>query len=176
MVGDFDSSIPVARTLVFRETAPSERECALDEFERRFARGQTSFELTIFHRFEYLAETRPWRISSGNQVVARDHLGRANLLRRNLSELLLEQLICAEIAMTGQAVGAVQSQMFIEAGQAQKLFQSRLFHPRDLTEAHVIVDQGKHLVRIVMGEAQALADFFRDLDADIHMVIETDAK
>ena len=77
--------------------------------------------------------------------------------------------------MAGKAVGAMQRKMFIEAGHAQKFLQSRLIHARGVTEAHVIVDQSKNLRRVVVGEAQALTDFLGDLDADIDVIIETNA-
>ena len=114
-------------------------------------------------------------ISGSDQIVSGDQRRGANLLWRNLGELLLKELIRAEIAMAGQAVGAVQRQMFIEAGQAEEFFQSRLFHARDMTKAHVIVDQGKHLGCVVIGEPQALTDFLRNLDAHLDVPIETDA-
>ena len=100
---------------------------------------------------------------------------RANLLRRNLGQLLPDKFVGAQIAVAGQAVGAVQREMLVEAGQAQEFLQRRFLHARDMAEAHVIVDQRENLRGVVIREAQAPADFFGNLDAHIHMIIEADA-
>ncbi len=57
--------------------------------------------------------------------------------------------------MAGQAVGTVQRKMLIKRRQAQKPLQRRLLHPRDMAEAHVIVDQRQNLLGVVVGETQA---------------------
>ena len=77
--------------------------------------------------------------------------------------------------MAGQAVGAMQRQMLIELRQAQKSLQRRFLHARHVAEAHVILDQRQNLFGLVVRKAQAPANFFRDLHANLDVVIEADA-
>src|SRR5580704_12992871 len=121
---------------------------ALHKLECRVVGAKSPFELRIFDGIENLAEHRSGRVACSNQVVAGDQRHRANLFWRNLRKLLLDKHIRAQIAVTGQAVGAVQCEMFVEAGHAQEFFQRRLVHTCGMTEAHVIVDQSKHLSSI----------------------------
>ena len=45
----------------------------------------------------------------------------------------------------------------------------------DVGKPHVIVDQRQNLIGLVVGEAQAAADFGGHLYADFHVAIEADA-
>src|SRR5271169_2963158 len=158
----------------FSRPVLSERKLALHELECGVARKQSPFELSVFHRLQNLSEPGPACIPGSNQVVAGNQRCGTNLLRRNLGELLSNEVICAQVAVAGQAVGAVQCEMLLESRQAEELLQCRLLHARDMPKAHVIVDQGQHLSRVVIRKPQALADFLRNLDTDIHVIIETD--
>ena len=44
-----------------------------------------------------------------------------------------------------------------------------------MRKSHVILDQGKYLICIVVGEPQAAADFLRHFDSDINVAVEADA-
>ena len=79
----------------------------LNELYRCIARSQSPFELSIFHCLQNLAKSGPRSIPGCNQVVAADQHRRPHLLRRNLGELLLQQLIGTQIAVAGQAIGAM---------------------------------------------------------------------
>ncbi len=75
--------------------------------------------------------------------------------------------------MTRQTVGSMQCKMLIKRGHTEKFLKCRFFHARDVPEAHVIIDEGKNLSRIVFGKPQALADSFGDLYPNIDVPIET---
>src|ERR1700722_13797850 len=65
--------------------------------------------------------------------------------------------------------------MFVEGGEPHEFLQGRFLHARDVTEAHVIVDQREHLVCVVIGKTQTCANLLRNFTSDLHVTIETDA-
>ena len=69
----------------------------------------------------------------------------------------------------------MQLQMFFKAWHAHKFFECRFAHLHGVRKSHVVFDQGKYLVCIVVGEAQAAADFLRHFHPDVHVAVETNA-
>ena len=62
-----------------------------------------------------------------------------------------------------------------KAGRRRNLLQRGLLHALHIFKAHVIVDQRQNLIGLVVGEAQAAADFGGHLHSDFYMAIEADA-
>ena len=77
--------------------------------------------------------------------------------------------------MRGQAIHAMQGQMFGKIIQAEESLQRRRLHARRIGEAHVILDQRENLARFLVGEAEAAADLGAHGDADFDMAVEADA-
>jgi hypothetical protein len=50
-----------------------------------------------------------------------------------------------------------------------------LLHAEEVSEAHVIVYEGQNLIGLVVGEAEAAADFGGHFYADVDVAIEADA-
>ena len=69
----------------------------------------------------------------------------------------------------------MQFQVLIKAGQSQELLQRGLIHPLHVGETHVIVDQRQNLVGVIVGKAQASADFRSHLNAHFHVAVKTDS-
>src|SRR5437868_14649300 len=77
--------------------------------------------------------------------------------------------------MAALAIQSMQFQMLLKAGQAEEALERGIFHALDVAKAHVIGDQGEHLVSIVIGEAEAAADFRSHLGADLSVLVKADA-
>ena len=97
--------------------------------------------------------------------------GRARLVR----QLLARKFVRGKISMAGQAVGAMQGEVFVESRHAEKFLQRGFLHARGVAESHVIVDQGEDLLGVLAGEAQAATDFFRHFHADVDVPVEANA-
>src|SRR5580700_93216 len=164
-VRGYDSSILMRAEFELRGLAqiPSRRKFAAHKFECSIARRQAALELRVFYGIQNLAKLRAGNMPGRDQIIPRHQRRGANLIRRNLGLLLANKFIRAQIAMAGQRVGAMQREMFVEARQAEKSLQRRFFHARGVAEAHVIVDERENLLRIVVRETQALADFLGHL-------------
>src|SRR5579864_588446 len=77
--------------------------------------------------------------------------------------------------MAALAVQAMQFQMLVKAGQAEEALERGIFHALDVAKAHVVGDEREHLAGIVIGEAEAAADFGGHLSADFSMAVKADA-
>ncbi len=77
--------------------------------------------------------------------------------------------------MGGQAVHAMQGQVFFKAGQAEETLERGSLHARGVGEAHVILDEGENLPRILVGESEAAENFGAHGDADLDVAVEANA-
>ena len=77
--------------------------------------------------------------------------------------------------MAALAVQAMQFQMLVKAGQAEEALERGIFHAHDVAKAHVVGDEREHLVSIVIGEAEAAADFGGHLGADFSVAVKANA-
>src|SRR3954462_3097004 len=65
--------------------------------------------------------------------------------------------------------------MLLKLGQAEEALERGIFHALDVAKAHVVGDERKDLVSIVIGEAEAAADFGGHLGTDFSMAVKADA-
>src|SRR5258708_1283172 len=90
------------------------------DFQSLLARVNPPFELRILRRFQHLAKPRPRAISRGDQVRTRQKPRRTQLLRRQFLDLPPHEIVVLETAVARHAIQAVQLQVLLEPGQAQK--------------------------------------------------------
>src|SRR5436305_73720 len=90
-------------------------------------------------------------------------------------ELLLREVIEAEIAVAALAIQAMQFQMLLKARQAEEALERGVFHTHDVAKAHVVGDEREHLISVVIGEAEAAADFGGHFCANLSMAVKADA-
>src|SRR5579864_3553056 len=76
--------------------------------------------------------------------------------------------------MAALAIQAMQFQMLVKAWQAEEALERGIFHAQDVAKAHVVGDEREHLAGIVIGEAEAAADFGGHLGADFGMAVKAD--
>ena len=77
--------------------------------------------------------------------------------------------------MARLAVHAVQFEVLFEMRHAQKLLERGFVHALDVSEAHVVGDEGKDLLRVIIGKAKSTADFFCHFDPDVDVPVKTNA-
>src|SRR5438128_12200293 len=77
--------------------------------------------------------------------------------------------------MAGLAVHAVQFKVLFEMRHAQKLLERGFVHALDVSEAHVVGDEGKDLQRVIIRKAKSTADFFCHFEPDVDVPIKTNA-
>src|SRR6266705_1129641 len=77
--------------------------------------------------------------------------------------------------MAGLAVNAVQFKVLFEMRHAQKLLARGFLHTLDVSEAHVVGDEGKDLLRVIIRKAKSTADFFCHFDPDVDVPVKTNA-
>src|SRR5579883_962455 len=65
--------------------------------------------------------------------------------------------------------------MLIKTGQSQEALEGGFLHLLYVGKAHVIVDKGKNLLRILVGHAQPPADRCCHPDTDFDMTVEANA-
>src|SRR5256885_16903911 len=63
-----------------------------------------------------------------------------------------------QVSVAGFAIDAMQFKVFLKAWHAHKFFECRFAHLHGVRKFHVILDQGKYLICIVVGEPQAAAE------------------
>ena len=76
--------------------------------------------------------------------------------------------------MRGEAVDAVERQVFVEVGKTQEAFEGGLSHVQDVGEAHVVFDQREDLLGLFVREVEAAKDMFGDADAYLDVAVEAD--
>ena len=133
---------------------------------------QPSFQLGILHCRKNLAEQWSRTVALRDQIVAGQQWRRENLILRQSGNLFLCVLIKVEPAVAAETVQAVQLQVLGKIGQAREALERRFLHLLHVGKAHVIGHQRRNLFRIVIAEAQTMADLFRHAHADLDMAVE----
>src|SRR5690349_12218327 len=77
--------------------------------------------------------------------------------------------------MAGLAIKAVEFEVFVELGKADKAFKRGLAHLGDALELHVVGDESFDLVGVVIGETEAAAKGVSHANANVDMAVEADA-
>lgn len=86
-----------------------------------------------------------------------------------------DRVVGVEFAVAGLAIEAVKFKVFVELGEADEALQGGLAHLGDVFKLHVVGDEGFDLLGVVVGEAEAAAKVIGHTDADIDVVVKTDA-
>src|SRR5208282_2379328 len=103
--------------------------------------GDEAFKLGVFDGTEHVLELRAWFVSGGNEFAAAEQeLGADYLFGRGFIALAHE-VVDVEVAVSGQAIHAVQGQVLIEVFEAEEALEGGVFHARGVGEAHVVFDQ-----------------------------------
>lgn len=92
-----------------------------------------------------------------------------------MRQKIADGVVSVEFPVAGEAVEAVQFEVFIESPQAHEAFQRGGPHLADVFELHVVGNQGKHLFGVVIGETQATANLLSHADTDLDVAIEANA-
>lgn len=150
-------------------------EACTQEF-KGFAGGvDGAFELGVFGVFEHGFELGAGGVAGGDEVASGDEEGWADVLGGSGFVLLFGEVVEAEVTVAGGAVEPVEGEVLVEAGQAEEALEGGLLHLEDVSEAHVIVDEGDDLGGVVVGEAKAIQHNLGDADADLDVAVEADA-
>ena len=120
-------------------------------------------------------ERRTGLAAGGYEVVTGHERHGAQLFERHLSLLVAGEVVVGETAVTRKAIEPVQRQMLFEFRHAEEAFDFALAHVGHVFEAHMIGDQGFHLLDNRMGITQAVQQSIRDFDALFDVAIEADA-
>ena len=88
-------------------------------------RADPAVQLGLLDGVQNCFERRARRIAKGDQVLARQEARRSDLLRRGLGEEFTDHIVVLQMAVTRQAVEAVEFQMLLEAGEPHKTLESR---------------------------------------------------
>ena len=88
---------------------------------------------------------------------------------------LLGEIVQREIAVAAEAIEAVKLKMLFKSGQTEETLEGGLFHLHHIAEAHVIGDERADLMRLVIGEVKAAADFLCHARSHLGMMVKANA-
>ncbi len=136
---------------------------------------ETAFELGVLDGGKNFFEARAGSVAGGDEVVASEERLRTDGFGRQRGDLLAGEVVKVEMVVAGLAIEAMQFEVLVELGQADKALESGFFHFAHLAKAHVVRDQREDLRGITIREAQAVEDgpghFFSNPD----VIVKTNA-
>src|SRR6202789_3286578 len=65
--------------------------------------------------------------------------------------------------------------MLFKVRQTEESLEGRLLHLAHIGETHVVGDEQQDLLGVVVGKAEAAANFFRNADSHFHVPVKTNA-
>src|SRR6516225_2227738 len=103
-----------------------------NKLERLLVALDSAFQLRVLNRLKNLLEYRAGSVAPGNKVVSPQQGRGFDLFGRRLREHAARHLVVGEVAMTGQAIEAVQLQVLVKAFHAQESQLGRAPHVREV--------------------------------------------
>src|ERR1019366_5988941 len=110
-------------------------------------------------------------VAGGDQIATGDERLGAEGFFGHCGKMLTDELPRIEMTGAGERIHAMESQMLGEAIKAKEALERGGLHARGVGKAHMVFDERENLRCLVVGEAEAAADFGGDGDADFDVAV-----
>ena len=150
-------------------------EALANQRHRFFRRCDSAVELRVFRGLQHVFELRAGRVAGGDELAAGEEWFGTHIVLRHRFVPLADEVVDFEIGVRGQTVHFVERKMLFEAVETEKALEGRLSHARASAKRMWFSIERENLARIVVGEAEAAADFGSHGYADFDVAVEADA-